>query len=97
MPALLEDEPEFYPALQHIWNWFHQLSNTRGGGFGPAPITFQEIAAWAGLMQTEPTPWEIEQIIRLDAVWFKLQAERDKDKPDKRRGKKGVRNASESN
>jgi hypothetical protein len=84
-PALLEDEPELYETVTHIWLWFMQLSNTRGGGFGPAPITFQEIAAWAGLLQTEPTPWEIEQILMLDGVWFKIQAERDKTRNKKKK------------
>jgi hypothetical protein len=85
-PALLDEEPEIYPALQHIWTWFHHLSSTRGGGFGPAPISFQEIDAWARLMRTGPTPWEIEQIMRLDGVWFKVQAE--KDKKDKKTDEK---------
>jgi hypothetical protein len=36
-------------------------------------------------METEPTPWEIEQVKRLDGIWFKVQSEKDKkDKPDKK-------------
>ena len=69
--------------MQHIWQWFLQLSATRGGGFGPAPVTFQDLLAWATLMQTEPTPWEIEQIMMIDGVWLKVQAEKSKDKDGK--------------
>jgi hypothetical protein len=83
-PGLLDDEPELYPAVHHIWIWFHQLSGTRGGGFGPAPITYQKIAAWANLLQTEPTPWEIEMLMMLDRLWFKIQNDRDKKKAKKK-------------
>lgn len=76
-----------YPTVAHLWSWFHQLHNTRGGGFGPAPITFQEVFAWASLLQIEPTPWEIEQLMMLDRIWFKVQAERDKNKTGKGKNK----------
>lgn len=75
-PALLEDEPPLHPAVEHIWSWFNRLSGTRGGGFGPAPITFQEIDAWARLTDSRPTPWEIEQLLRLDQIWLSETAKR---------------------
>ena len=45
---------------------------------GPAPLSFQEILAWALLLEKEPTVWEIEQIVMIDGVWFTVQAEKDK-------------------
>ncbi|MDD2367336.1 MAG: hypothetical protein PHN84_14350 [Desulfuromonadaceae bacterium] len=75
-PALLEDEPEFYPAVEHLWQWFQELSGTRGGGFGPAPLTYAEIAAWQRVMQTHPTPWEIAIIKHLDNLYFKYLADK---------------------
>jgi len=56
-----------------------RLSATRGGGFGPGPITFQEIAAWKQVMRLDPEPWEIEIILMLDAIWFEVYAEREKE------------------
>ncbi|MBV5327024.1 MAG: hypothetical protein JZU65_05210, partial [Chlorobium sp.] len=84
-PELLDDEPDFPAAAIHIWNWFQQLSWTRGGGFGPAPLTHNEIRSWYKNMgvKPRPTPWEIEQILRLDGIWFKVQGEKDKNKPGK--------------
>lgn len=79
-PALLEDEVEFYPAVLHIWTWFLKLHKTRGGGFGPAPITYQEIFSWARISKIGITPWEAEQIRKIDDIWFKVQAEKDKEK-----------------
>jgi hypothetical protein len=48
--AVLDGEPELYPAVQHIWSWFIQLANRRGGSFGPAPLTWCEIDSWARRM-----------------------------------------------
>lgn len=80
MPALLAAEPELHPAVEHLWSWFDQLSGTRGGGFGPAPLTYQELDAWARLTDSRPTPWEVEQILRLDRLWLSNMADRIKQK-----------------
>lgn len=83
---MLQEEPELYPAVQHIWEWFIELNNTSGGGFGPAPITHQEIRAWRLEMQIKPrpTPWEIRQIKLIDRISRKVQAEKDKAERDKK-------------
>lgn len=85
--ATLTGEPKLLQAGQHIWNWYNQLSATRGGGFGPAPITYQEIRAWSKLMQTRPQPWEIDLIMMLDRIWFEMWADRDKAESAKRNRK----------
>lgn len=86
-PALLEDEPHLYPAVQHIWEWFCQLSATRGGGFGPASITFAEIDAWARRLRIDPDPWEIEQVMAIDRIWLKVTAEENERKTKKSKKK----------
>jgi hypothetical protein len=75
-PALLIDEPELNPNIEHIWSWFFQLHHTRGGGMGPAPLTYQEMSAWSQLLQIEPTPWEISMVMMIDGVWLKTQSEK---------------------
>lgn len=81
-PAHLEDEPEFYPAVAHIWQWYLQLSGTRGGGFGPAPLTYVEIDAWKKIMQTDATPWEVEQIKTIDHLYLDYLYEKQKAEED---------------
>lgn len=71
--------------MRHIWEWFVELDGTAGGGFGPAPITYREIRAWRQEMQIvpRPTPWEIRQIIRIDRISRRVQAEKDKAEREK--------------
>lgn len=78
--ALLDDAPKFPAVAAHIWHWFRRLSATRGGGFGPAPITFQEIDAMVRLLRITPEPWEVDMIGMLDGIWFDVVMERDKNK-----------------
>lgn len=60
----------------HVWQWFHQLSNTRSSnGFGQNPITYVEIAAWSKLTQNYPDVIEIAAIKALDASYLNKQAE----------------------
>ncbi|WP_435052260.1 phage tail assembly chaperone [Geoanaerobacter pelophilus] len=72
----MPDEPPMPAEVEHIWTWFQELSATRGGGFGPAPITYQEIEAWSRLTGNRPTPWEVTQIKMLDAEYFAWQDEK---------------------
>ncbi len=37
-------------------------------GLAPSPIGYQDIAAWAALMGTNPTPFEVGLLRRLDIV-----------------------------
>lgn len=71
--------PEPYPdALEYIWEWFGELSRTRGGGWGPGPITYLEIDAWARLTSNSPEPWEVALIRKLDTAWLVAESERTK-------------------
>jgi hypothetical protein len=57
------------------------LSSTRGGGFGPAPINYRDIQAWAQLTGNRPTPAEVKAILHLDAKYLQYLANKDKDPP----------------
>lgn len=57
-------------ALEYLWRWFLRMSNRRGGGFGPAPLTHGGIRDFFELSRIIPTPWEIEQIEALDILYL---------------------------
>jgi hypothetical protein len=74
--------PEEYQSLPfptligHVWYWFIELSRTRGSsGFGPNPITYQELKAWSQLTGVAPTSTEVQAIMTLDLVYMSVQAE----------------------
>lgn len=61
--------PDLPGCVAHVWAWFCELSAARtSNGWGANPITFPEIDAWARLTRSEPTPWEIGLIRRIDAA-----------------------------
>lgn len=68
------DEPQLSPALEHIWGWYNELSGTRSGGFGPKPINHQDIMAWSHNTCSDPSPWEVAMILKIDQAWLKFQA-----------------------
>ena len=53
----------------YLLDWFRQLRNQTGGSMGPEPIHWESVGHWAGLMRTDPRPWEIEIIMALDIAW----------------------------
>ncbi|MDD4390196.1 MAG: hypothetical protein PHW03_05270 [Eubacteriales bacterium] len=61
-------EPVEMPyELFYLWEWFCELSPGRGySGNVPAPLTYNEIQAWANLTKSEPTAWEVEAIKLID-------------------------------
>ena len=77
--SLLPEEPELPYVVEHIWAWFQELNATRGGGFGPGPITWAEIDSWSRRTGIEPTPWEARMVRMLDREYLKVPAE---EKPD---------------
>lgn len=66
------DGPEPPDALAYLLDWFRELSLGRqpGNGFGPARLTWADLAAWAALLCTGPEPWELRAILSLDNVWL---------------------------
>ncbi|WP_442417839.1 phage tail assembly chaperone [Oceanibacterium hippocampi] len=62
-------------ALAHVYDWFLDLSAGRGGtGFGPAPLSAGEIAAWAALSGITLRDHEVRAIRALDRLWLSLAA-----------------------
>jgi hypothetical protein len=84
-PAQL-DGPEFPTGVEYLWEWYWQLRRHNGGnGFGPGPISWSEIDAWARRTGADPAPWELEVISELDAAYLKQQAVERKKNDDRHR------------
>lgn len=84
LPDELRDEPRLPRAVQHVYLWFVELAAARRSGFGPDPIAFAEIQAWATLTLRQPRPWEVRAIRAMDDKILRLVAEE-----QKRKAKKG--------
>ena len=77
---MLEENTGKYPGpdleipidLQYLWEWFTCLSSTRGGGWGPSPITYTEIKAWAELLNIYPSPWEVGMLKVMDNKYLNV-------------------------
>lgn len=65
MPAEL-DEPELPGCVAHLWHLFLELDSQRGGGFGPAPIGYPQLAAWQRVSGVSLTPWEAGALLAMD-------------------------------
>ena len=60
---------------EHIWRWFCELTVARGSnGWGPNPLSYQDIAAWVALTGTITRPEEVKAIMLLDRIWMAEQA-----------------------
>lgn len=68
--------PARLPAgTEYLWAWFRELNAARGSsGFGPNPLAYTEIAAWARLTGRAPAVWEVRWLIALDHVWLAGEA-----------------------
>lgn len=70
------DGPPLPDEGEHVWRWFLELSTARGSsGFGPNPISYPDIAAWAALTGTLLRPGEVRAICMLDNVYMTDQSE----------------------
>lgn len=83
--------PEEYQSLPcpvifyHVWGWFMELSRTRGSsGFGPNPISYNEIKSWSDLTGVLPNNMEIQGIMALDLAYMSVQAEELRKRSQKR-------------
>lgn len=69
------EDPEFPLGCAHVWIWFAELNEVRGGtagtsGWIPSPIGFAEIDAWARLTQRQLSPSEIALLRSIDRIWL---------------------------
>lgn len=78
--------PPIPAAVQHIWDWFCELSASRSGnGMGANPIAWTEIEAWARLTGRLLAPRDVQAIAALDQAFFTEQAEQDRRREAARR------------
>jgi hypothetical protein len=67
----LLDGPLLPREAVHIWTWFLELCGARSSnGWGPNPLGFQDIRAWAELTGTTIRPVEVQVLLRLDQEWL---------------------------
>ena len=60
------DGPEIPYAGLRVWGLFLRLNEQRGAGFGPCPITYADMLAFARISGEAIRPWEAEVIRALD-------------------------------
>jgi hypothetical protein len=41
---------------------------------GPNPIAWTDLAAWAALTGTDPSPFEVRTLLAIDRAWLEQQA-----------------------
>jgi len=63
---------EFPEFVGHLWEWFAELHSGRQyTSEGSAlPFSFESIKAWAELMHTSPTAYEIRILKQLDNIFI---------------------------
>lgn len=62
--------------LAYLWGWFQELHAQRGSnGWGPNPINYTDMAAWAGLSGVTIRAPELQCLVILDRLWLSAQAE----------------------
>jgi hypothetical protein len=60
----------------HIWDWYVQLANQRGSnGLAPEPLRWLDIWAWSKLTGIATLPWEIDAVIKIDAIYRTTRAD----------------------
>lgn len=63
-----EELPPFPEALRHIWDWYLELSDTRGFSTVAGPITHSEITAFSEGELIHITAWERRLIRKIDRI-----------------------------
>ena len=61
-------------SLTYLWNWWAGLAARRGGGFGPRPISWQDLEAWARLTGIALSPFELEVLSDLEQAYLRIRA-----------------------
>ncbi len=64
--GLVIETPPFPDALAYLWTWFAEVvEGVASNGFGPAMVTWRDLAAWSELTMTQIEPFEARALIRL--------------------------------
>jgi hypothetical protein len=71
LPAELANAPQCPSSASQIWADFLELHTSRQStGFGPAPITWRDMADWQTMREVKLSQWDIDQIRALDSMWL---------------------------
>jgi len=63
------DGPPYPAELAYLDAWSLELVGRSGAGAsGPAPLTYESIAAWADMTERRPAPHEVRALMLLDAA-----------------------------
>lgn len=62
--------------MRFLWNWFVEVFNPGGVGFGPYRVPFSEIEAYASVTRQIILPREARLIRRLSEEYLKVYAEK---------------------
>lgn len=77
-PAL-RDAPPLPDGCEQLWADFLHLHRRRGGnGFGPSPITDEQIDAWQRINRVALPSWQIDAIYRADDAYIAHHASRNR-------------------
>jgi hypothetical protein len=67
--------PECPEVLFYLWRWFLEILGGVASGFGPAVVTWADLAAWCALTGVQLAPWEARALIALGAARASIVAE----------------------
>ena len=71
------DGVELPPETAHVWSWFISLHRARGSnGMGPNPISYSDVAAFAGLTGIIIRQVELDALFEIDQLWLASQAKK---------------------
>lgn len=76
--AAEEPEPAADPCprgFEFVWETFVALHGQRSSGFGPNPLAWMDVAAWASLHGVRLSVFELDLLARLDQRYLKVTHE----------------------
>lgn len=70
VPELTPEAPEIPDQVEHVWNWFWEISGQRSSGMADAePIAWRDISEWSRLTGNSLHPEELRMLIEMDAAF----------------------------
>ena len=68
--------PPLPAEATHLWDTFIEVAARRqNSGWGPLPITHQQLESWSRLKAWPLAPWEVDAIMALDSTFMAVDAE----------------------
>lgn len=67
--------PPLPEAGLYLYRWHSEIRRRTAGGFGPGPISWEGIAAWAKVTGRRITPWEAGVLGDLDDKFLIVMSE----------------------